>query len=355
MKILILTLHHTRNCGSSLQAFALQYFLEKEGFASDIIDYRPGYLNESRLNVLGKRIIYFREYNKMITQNKIFRKTYLKKTSIKYKKYRDLAKNPPDADIYITGSDQLWNKSYPCGRDLAYYLKFPRMGNKIAYAVSLGRVVTSQSEIQWIYDNVKEFDFISVREVTSKLALEEKGINKVFYVCDPVLLLDKSVYFNMQIRPTSSKYVAVYLVNPCQLLEELITKIKEWYHLDVIVIGAFSHKCKCDKQVRGVSPCEFLGYIANADYIIAGSFHATIFSHIFEKDFAIIPPKENGARIEQFLELTGLQNRIIRSSDDMVYALDHIDYTEVNKKIELFVKDSRNLLIEQLHSYLPVQ
>lgn len=353
LKILTITLHSTDNPGSSLQAFALQHFLIENKFNTEIIDYRPEYAttNGAKLKTALKKIIFFREYRNMLRKNNEFINNFLKLTDRRYLSYQELESNPPKADVYITGSDQLWNGDYACGRDKAFYLRFVKSGRKMAYAVSLGKESVSKDEIQWIYNNVKDFDSISVREGSSKVLLEQKGIPKISYVCDPVLLLDKKTYLNMQIKPPYKKYVAVYLVAQSELLDELLQTLKDNYGYEIILVGAYLNKCKCDRQLRGVSPCEFLGLIANAEFIVASSFHATVFSHIFEKKFAIIPPNKNAARIEQFLKITGLEKRIVRTSLDIKEALDDIDYKEVNKRLNTFVVESKSILLNQLNSF----
>lgn len=352
MKVLTITLHSSDNPGSSLQAFALQHFLLGVGHDTEIIDYRPNYVatNGAFVKTTLKKIIFFRKYREMIRKNNEFIDNYLKLNNKRYTSYEELKCNPPKADVYITGSDQLWNSNFACGRDKAYYLGFVKRGKKMSYAVSLGKETISREELEWIYTNVKDFDFISVREYSSKNLLEEKSIAGASYVCDPVLLVDKRTYLEMQIKPPFKKYVAVYLVVQSELLEQLLQALREKYGYEIILVGAFLNRCKCDKQLRGVSPCEFLGLLANADFVVASSFHATVFAQIFEKNFAIIPPKSNSARIEQFLEITNLQNHIVKTSNDIEDALKDIDYTEVNTKLNTFVAKSKKTLLDSFDS-----
>lgn len=353
MKILTITLHSTSNAGSSLQAYALQKFLLNNGFDTELIDYRPSYVKNdgNRLKTILKRIIFFKKYGEMLTKSNEFIGKYLKLHKTRYTSYKKLVSNPPLADIYITGSDQLWNSDFACGKDKAFYLGFAKSGKKMSYAVSLGKENVSHDEANWIAENVRDFDFVSVREYTSKVLLEENGIKNIEYVCDPVLLLEKEEYLNIQIKPQNSKYIAVYMVEKSDLLDNLLQRLKAIYGYETIHIGAFINRSKSDNLIKGTSPTEFVGLLANAEFIVASSFHATVFAHIFEKNFAIIPPRKNSARIEQFLELTGLTNHIVRSDIDIENSIQNIDYELVNQKLAPFVDNSKKILLNQLALY----
>lgn len=350
MKVLTITLHSSDNVGSSLQAFALQRFLLENNIDSQIIDYRPEYVatNGKKIKTFLKKIIYYRSYKKMNEKNSVFVKNFLRLTPKRFFSYRDLEKENFDADVFITGSDQLWNSDFHCGRDKAFYLGFVKKGKKIAYGVSLGKEDVSPGEVEWICSNIKDFDFISVREESSKKLLLDKGIPKVSYVCDPVLLLNKETFSDMLIKPSFERYVAVYLVNASPLLEELLGVLRERYGLKIVLVGAFRNKCTNDIHIRGTSPSEFIGLMANAEFIVASSYHATLFSHLFEKKFAILPPEKNAARIEQFLTITGLERHLVRDKSDLAGAIENIDYKEVKRRLDPFIEVSKKFLLDSL-------
>jgi polysaccharide pyruvyl transferase WcaK-like protein len=350
MKVLTITLHSTTNPGSSLQAFALQHFLIANNIETEIIDYRPEYTltNNSKLKTILKKFIYYKEYKETKTKNDLFVEKYLRLTKKRFFTYEDLESEDFNGDVFITGSDQLWNSFYPCGRDRAFYLNFLKKGKKLAYSVSLGKEEVDERELNWICSNIQDFDFVSVREESSKHLLEKYGIPNVAHVCDPVLLLDREVYSKMLIKPQIEKYIVVYLVNKSPLLEELLAILKKKYGFKVVLIGAFRNKCTNDIHIRGTSPLEFLGFMANAEYIVASSFHATLFAHIFEKKFVILPPEQNSARIEQFLSLTGLEEHILRSRSDIPKAIENINYVDAKKRMNSFIAQSKKVLLEQL-------
>ena len=352
MKICTITLHCTDNCGSSLQAYALQRYLLNTGCKTEIIDYCPSYLkyNGSFIKSILKSILFCGAKLSQNKKNREFRKKYLKLTEQKYKTYRELENDIPKADAYITGSDQIWNPDYLCGNDPAYYLSFVKDAPKLAYAASIGKTMVPNVQKKMITDYVKDFSYITVREETSKELLSGEVDCQVDYVCDPVFLLPREHYCGIESVPKiKEKYILVYLVQQSKLLDELVQQLREELGAKVVLIYGVRYYCNCDYHIRDVSPTEFLGYINHAEYVVTSSFHATAFSHIFQKQFAIVLPKANTARIEQMLEISGLQERIITCENEISQAFEMIDYGSVKPRLESFIdisKKSINRMLE---------
>lgn len=154
MKIKTLTTYDVYNYGASLQAYALQHFLSNLGHDVEIINYQPYYLTrkydykwvnpESKLSKfiltrIAYRIMKYLQRQTTLRRKKafdIFNHQILKETSVKYTSYKSLCDNPPKADLYIVGSDQIWNVFYEAGRDPAFFLEFVKQGYKASYAAS---------------------------------------------------------------------------------------------------------------------------------------------------------------------------------------------------------------------------
>lgn len=314
MKILTATLHAIDNCGSCLQAYALQQYLLQQGIENEIIDYRPPYFknNGNTLKYFIKKIVFGRKIREREQIFEQFVVEYLKVTSEQYKTYEEVEKADLQADYFLTGSDQVWNDYFPCGRDPFYYLDFAKQGKKISYAASLGRV-PDERELQQLYNRVKDFDFISVREESSMLALHEKGL-QVEQVCDPTLLWDKDFYDKIAVQKEIGDYILVYLTAKSELLDDVLEKLQEKYQCKIVYVGSFLNRCKCDVNYTNVGPREFLGLIAGAKFVVAGSFHATIFSCIYQKEFAVLPYKNN-ERMRDLLKKLKLEERYIENFD----------------------------------------
>lgn len=352
MKTLTITLHDTDNCGSSLQAFALQHFLITHGIDNEIIDYVPSYTqnNGNPFKTFIRNIIFRKSYLQRRKKFQNFINKNLKLTKRKYKTYQELKNNPPQADIYITGSDQLWNNSYACGKDPAFYLGFVNKEDtkKISYAVSIGKGNVNENDLKLIKEYGNDFKWISLRE---KINVEdvEKVVNKIpiVHVCDPVLLNDAKEYDKIKkYRIIEDKYILVYVAQAIDKLElnRIVKEIAKKDELKIVFIGTYRSKCNCDFHIIDMDPGDFLSLIYNAEYIISNSFHATMFSLIYNKQFIVVIPKENGNRIGEILELTNLQNHVFGKFDKIPFITSE-EYVEINKTLKNFKDKSKDLFL----------
>lgn len=86
---------------------------------------------------------------------------------------------------------------------------------------------------------------------------------------------------------------------------------------------------------RNAGPGEFLFYVSNADYIITNSFHCSVFSVLYNKQFCVIKHATRNSRIENLMSISGIQNKIIDNIVQIDSVLrEKIDYTSVNRNIE---------------------
>lgn len=347
MKILTTTLHSIDNCGSCLQAYALQQYFLQLGHQNKIIDYRPNYAknNGSPLKYFAKKIIFGKAIKKREQVFKEFVDKYLLVTEQNFTTYDELEKANLQADVFVTGSDQVWNPYFPCGRDLVYYLEFAK-GKKVAYAASIGKNPIPEQEINYIAEMVKEFKNISLREKSSLDFFEEKGI-KAEWVCDPTLLQDKHFYENILVKKDIEKYILVYLVEKSDLLDAILAYYREKYGYKVVYVGSFLNRCKCDINYTDIGPREFLGLISGAELVVAGSYHALLFSCIFKKEFAILPYKNN-ARMEEFLNYIDMSECYIKNLD-MIEAIKVVDWERIDKKISELVLMSKEWLNQAIN------
>jgi hypothetical protein len=241
---------------------------------------------------------------------------YIQLTSRTYTTYERLADLDFDADTMIAGGDQLWNVYHECGKDDAYKLTFFG-GKKISYATSMGQRNFSGVELTSLAAKLRSFSAVSVRESSSVELLASKGIQAT-HCLDPVFLLS-SEHYKQFLKPVNEpSYLLVYLVAPSDLLEKAIEFFSKKYKLKVILCSGFSKKCTYDAFYKDLGPDEILSYIVNARIVLSSSFHATIFSYMFKKDFfTILPGEQTNERITDFLSMVQLEHRIISNADQI--------------------------------------
>ena len=117
----IITLHDICNPGSVFQAYGLNKFLLDSGYDCEIIDYVPPYshIGKNKLKGIIKNIIFGKNNRVIKTKYRAFMDKNMRLTKKRYNSYSALCEHTPAADLYISGSDQLWNRDYDCGRDEA--------------------------------------------------------------------------------------------------------------------------------------------------------------------------------------------------------------------------------------------
>ena len=334
MKIRIITIHFIPNFGSIFQSYGLYTYIKKLGYKDvKIIDYRPSYFKPVRsLRSFIGYLLNFSSYHKRKRKFDQFLLNNIELTE-RYNDLRSLEKNVPYADLYISGGDQLWNPFHDCGKDDAYKLTFTD-GIKISYSTSIGQSNISMEDLVELGNKISSYRSVSVREECSVYDLKKLGID-AFQAVDPVFLLDV-VEYKKFITPVKVKenYLLVYLVEPSKMLDECIEYLSKKYNLKVVSCSGFSRKFKCDYFLKDLGPDEILSYIVNAKIILSASFHATVFSILFKKQFfTLLPNIHTNERIINLLNKYDLKNRII--TDYSIEQLDSsIEYSKLNSITE---------------------
>lgn len=337
MKIKIITCHEVYNVGASLQAYALVKYLKDIGNEAEIIDYKPIYLEHYKLtgvpNPRYDKFILREIYQLLKLPGRIvarksrkkknfdvFTEKYLPRTDQSYSSIDELKKNTPEADLFIAGSDQIWNPLFQNGKDPSFFLQFaPDNSKRISYAASFAVNDLTAEDSERMKKWLKSLDAISVREKSGLQLLSKMDLCGV-QVCDPVFLLKRNVWEKLAICPKGKRYLLVYDFdnNPeIRIIANTLAKKR-----DLKIISVYPMK-GADKIYKDMGPLEFVGTILNADTVLSNSFHATAFSMIFEKDFFVVNRKENiNARMKDLLESVGLSRRLVTDSDSMDYISD---------------------------------
>lgn len=347
MKIGIFTYFQT-NYGAVLQAYALQKFLQEQpGTEVEIIDFTtPEHLEghkvckrQSLKNPVAAiayyffTLIHYRQLKLRVSRTWEFKNKYFHFTR-RFSSMKDALENHPIEDIYITGSDQVFN---PNGKYVPlYYLGFDKGdGKKVAYAPSFGISKFDIAITQKIEGYVKDFDFLSCRELAGAEYLSSIVGHEVPVVVDPVLLHGADEWGKIAASPKmKSKYIFIYDLNGADNLIKIAKKIQKDTRLPIVCLTRNRLKMyPVDKQIYDAGPGEFVGWIKDASYVVTDSFHGTVFSLIFSKQFyTFIALERTSSRIKNILGKVGLENRIIMKAD-----IEQFDFSSFKKydKIDL--------------------
>lgn len=352
MKIKTITCHDVYNYGASLQAYALMHYLEIKGHEVEIIDYKPDYLSRhyqlrvanpvydkpivKYIYLLAKLYPYLRSLKRKRLFDE-FRNKYLKLTSIRYQSNEELKKNPPIADLYLAGSDQIWNTLFPNGKDSAFYLDFvPQRKIRASYAASMATDKVASGWEKFVSEKVMNLDQIAVREETAVSALKQIGVTKnISVVCDPVFLLssdDWKKFIKDSLPIVKSNYILVYDFDRNNNIKEIAQYIAKKEGLKIIPIGITSFGARAN-YTNSIGPIEFLNLVYYAKCVISNSFHATAFSIIFQKPFYVVRRKESlNTRMQDLLKRLSLTERLISSTEDIKSL--NIDYQAIQDVIQ---------------------
>lgn len=337
-QVKIATLWSSKNFGAYLQAYALQKYLKDNGYA-------PSFIKETKeesagalktfLHNLACAVGVFKGSKKYFyTQNLSFKEYYkiFRFSSIKDKTY-----------AVVIGSDEIWNVANPYFKHFPMYVGIGCNSQKaITYAPSAN--ITTASEFCKIYgkDPFKTLDHISVRDKSTRMLVNSiDSSRKVTDVLDPTFLVDN---YNELLKPTTLKqYLFVYGYSFTEDEINIIRNIAKEKRLVIVSAGPYLEWT--DVQLPS-SPGEFLGLVQAAELVVTSTFHGTVFSIIFNKQFASFARNSN--KIIDLLDNVGLSYRnASQSSLDRVFEA-KIDYATTNKVVEVKRQESRSYLLNAL-------
>lgn len=361
MKVAVITRHAITNYGSLLQAFATQQVIENLGHTCEIIDYirdDESYSQHEKTllarkpkwnrNPIKKAIYLALRQPESIASGRRFeaeQSKYLHLTK-RYASPDELLKDKPIADVYMTGSDQVWGPVENGSYDSSYCLSFTNDSDKrIAYAASFGRTEMTREVDDYLKKWLSRYRYIGVREDSAVSLLNNMGIGSV-QVLDPTLLLD-SVFWSKIAKPIEeNKYVLVYQLHNDKRVGGYAAQVAKAFGLPLIRVSTSFHQISREgKLIWCPEIGEFLSYIKNAACMVTDSFHGTAFAINFNTPFVeVLPNNKTGTRNMSILKLTGLSDRILRDNEDIALAKEKIDYSRANRIIKEKRKDSLNVL-----------
>lgn len=365
MNIGIITFHASLNCGSMLQAYALQSILQnKYNQNVEIINYsnigqrnyyaqwdffpRPKIL-KNNFKALGCK----KEIKKMKDDYSEFSSKYFNITTklIKHRKALDKIENK--FDIVIAGGDQVWNVKCR-DADKAYFLSFVKNAKKVAYSPSLGARNINKYALnpQKYAELLKKFDYLSVRENNGQKWLKELTGLDVPIVADPTLLYTGEEWKKLiPVEQVEQEYIFYYAFSYSDRENiENLKKVSQKYNMPVYIIDGKSwaiNKLENDgiKLWKKEGPLGFISMMVNAKIVLVQSFHGIVFSALFHKTFwslrknKIINTDDDRAKV--ILNQLQLNDRAITYDElSNLNLMKCIDYTIPDKQIETMRKNA---------------
>ena len=338
MKICTITCQNAYNYGARLQTYALAEYLHQQGHDVKVIDYRQDYMRGdvriffwpgSSVKLWGKLILQLPARLRAKLRQPYFdnfSKQYIPLTKRIYWSIDELRAYAPKADVYIAGSDQIWNTEFRNGTDPGYYLDFgDNRVLRISYAASFATEYIELSAKEFVKMHLARFDAISVREHSALRILDSLGYTGI-KVLDPVFLLTKSEWLEMADNTgKGDRYVLVYDFMNSPIIRKEAERVAKEKGLKIFSIGD-KRLIYCDKNYIFANPQTFLGLIKNATYIVSNSFHGTAFAIIFGIPYTIIS-REDGLNVRMkelsHLDITRLDEEIAHSKSFLQNIIRH--------------------------------
>lgn len=381
-RIGIITILKCNNFGAELQAYATQKKLELMGYDAEIIDmlyYKHPQFKRTKMSqpfvkqTIKEKFVEFVKFSvlnpiiyniiplfskTMRVRNRKFDNFHRNNTKMSetYTSVDALYKSKKEYDIYIVGSDQVWNPG--TGMNLEpYFLTFaPNDRKKISYASSFG-----VTRIPKQYENkyrvlLDTLDNISVREAAGINIIEKIVGKKAELVLDPTLLLNKGEWqmCSSGFNPNSKGYVLVYEVHPSDKIQKLALQYAQQHSLPVYRIsirGMLNWKTEGIVNLSDIGPDDFVSLFENATIVFTNSFHGTAFSVNLGKCFYTVLSKEGkkNSRMTSLLSILDLNSRIIYQEDNSNVDISGYDIVKTQKLLELERKKSIDYLRKSIN------
>jgi len=287
MRTITITMHRA-NYGAILQAYALQQTLYSIGYDNLLLNYylQPTniYLKVNSSNIIDAfktlyinifTLLRHKEMASSLRSFADFNDKYLNLTS-PYNTIEELNANPPLADCYITGSDQVFNEiQNRFLRDVRFLNFGDATTKRISYAASLTTYDMSDDSKEYSKKSLKRFDMISLRETQAKDYFENLTGLECHTHLDPVFLLNKQDWIDFAVEPRIKKpYILCYPLLRNKNFQAIINRLKKETGLSVVSIQTNPIKSiKADYYIFDASPQEFIGFFKNASIIISTSFN----------------------------------------------------------------------------------
>lgn len=353
MKIGIYTII-AQNYGAQLQAYATAKYLQRvcKGQTVELVNIKRQYFGL----VYWKRIIKSFLPSELLRLHR-FNKFQSLSSITKSYKCEELINAPLHYDLHIVGSDQVWNISNGMKDHIVYFLPFHTDVPKVALASSFGTSSIPQNLKSRVYEFLKDFDSIAVRETEGVKILSDIGI-EAQEILDPTFWLDSEEWEKLAgDKPLiTGDYIFAFGFETSNQNPQLFMDcVKNIYGLPVVGLITY-RKFKYDKRCETYGPLEFLNIIKYAKLVITSSFHTIVFSLMFQKNFYLLKHSTRNSRMDSLLAKLNLRNRIIdgkpENYKEIIQKAESIDYDKVVPIIKSLQSETRTYIENVMSKYL---
>lgn len=314
MKSLTVTIHRGTNYGALLQAYALQRVQTDLGIDNIILDYSdPKGAHRlsptsptamlSAVYSRGSRFLHRKAILRRTESFRQFHDAHMKLSQF-YASMEELRADPPEADVLIAGSDQVWRYLETNAFLPARFLDFGGPDVKrISYAASLERLNYTPEQAEQVRRWLSDFDAISLREESARAYISSLTGREAQRVLDPVFLPEVSVWRDLAVDPqVKEPYILCYQVQRCDRMQETVKRLKKatGYRTIAVLSGSVKY-IHTDEARFGVTPEEFLGLAEHAAIVVSGSFHGAAFGLLFGKPTYAVTRKGAASRLQEIM------------------------------------------------------
>ena len=334
MNAYTMTWYRGTNYGSVLQAYALTRTITSLGYPCQNLAYFPTFRQRMRNMVINRSYRTQLQYklqalrrkfskqqapaiNATLARFNAFRQEHMHITPAVHTE-KDILSLTGDDSVFICGSDQIWSPYLYNAFFFLHFVKDP--ARKIPYAPSFGVQNIPGFQKKRIQKRLRSFSTFSVREGRGAEFIQELTGKEAFVACDPTVLLTKEEWLQLTtpIPAPQKPYIFCYFLSYNEKYMRTARAAAAALGMELKVLPVLKEYENMEETItEPAGPAEWISWLNGAAFVLTDSFHCTLFSIRFGKDFYVFQRFAQGdkrgqnTRIENLLGKTSLTDRII--------------------------------------------